>query len=143
MTYQVAGVQYVALMEGYGGGAIATTFPPFAAGASYLNEGRIVAFRLGGGAVPLPPARPELTLAEPPAPEGTPADIARGSRLYHGPVRALPCLGAGVLPDLRTAAPADLKQFEDIVLQRRADAAGHGQFDDVLSEADAAALTPT
>ncbi len=49
-------------------------------------------------------------------------------------------LGLSVLPDLRTAAPADLKQFEDIVLRGALAPLGMGRFDDVLSEADAAAL---
>jgi quinohemoprotein ethanol dehydrogenase len=84
MTYEVAGVQYVAVMAGYGGGAIATTYPDFAAGARYLNEGRIVAFRLGGGAVPLPPLRKQLPLPTPPPQEGSAADIARGLRLFTG-----------------------------------------------------------
>ena len=72
MTYEVAGVQYVAVMAGYGGGAIATTYPDFAAGSRYLNEGRIVAFKLGGGPVPLPPARRHAPLPAPPAAEGSP-----------------------------------------------------------------------
>jgi quinohemoprotein ethanol dehydrogenase len=45
-----------------------------------------------------------------------------------------------VLPDLRTAAPADLKQFENIVLRGALAPLGMGRFDDVLSAADAAAL---
>jgi quinohemoprotein ethanol dehydrogenase len=140
MTYEVGGIQYVALMEGYGGGAIANTFPPFSAGARYLNEGRVVAFRLGGGAVPMPPARPEVTLAEPPPREGSAGDIARGSRLYTAQCGRCHVFGAGVLPDLRTAAPADLKQFEDIVLNGALASVGMGRFDDVLSGTDAAAI---
>jgi quinohemoprotein ethanol dehydrogenase len=140
MTYEVGGVQYVALMEGYGGGAIANTFPPFAAGARYLNEGRVLAFRLGGGAVPMPPARPEVTLSEPPPTEGTPGEIARGSRLYTAQCGRCHVFGAGVLPDLRTAAPADLKQFDDIVLRGALSPLGMGKFADVLSADDAAAI---
>jgi quinohemoprotein ethanol dehydrogenase len=45
-----------------------------------------------------------------------------------------------VLADLRTAAPADLAQFEDIVLRGALTPLGMGRFDDVLSEADAAAI---
>jgi quinohemoprotein ethanol dehydrogenase len=140
MTYEVAGVQYVAVMAGYGGGAIATTYPDFAAGSRYRNEGRIVAFKLGGDAVPLPPARKPVTLPAPPAAEGSAADVTRGSRLFTAQCGRCHALGLSVLPDLRTAAPADLQQFEDIVLRGALAPLGMGRFDDVLSEADAAAL---
>jgi quinohemoprotein ethanol dehydrogenase len=140
MTYEVAGVQYVAVMAGYGGGAIATTYPDFAAGAKYINEGRIVAFRLGGGAVPLPQVRTLAPLPPPPAQEGSAADVARGYRLFTAQCGRCHALGVSVLPDLRMTAPADLKQFEDIVLRGQLAALGMGRFDDVLSEADAAAL---
>jgi quinohemoprotein ethanol dehydrogenase len=140
MTYEVAGVQYVAVMAGYGGGAIATTYPDFAAGAKYLNEGRIVALRLGGGAVPLPTVRTQAALPVPPASEGSAADIARGLRLFTAQCGRCHALGVSVLPDLRIAAPADLKQFKDIVLHGALAPLGMGSFDDVLSEADAAAL---
>ena len=140
MTYQVGTEQYVAVMAGYGGGAIATTYPDFAAGAKYLNEGRIVAFKLGGGAVPLPPLRTHPPLPVPPAQEGSAADIARGSRLFTAQCGRCHALGVSVLPDLRTAAPPDLKQFENIVLRGSLAPLGMGRFDDVLGEADAAAL---
>ena len=57
MTYMIGGVQYVAIMAGYGGTTIGMTYPDSTAPAHYLNEGRIIVFKLGGGAVPTPPAR--------------------------------------------------------------------------------------
>ena len=45
-----------------------------------------------------------------------------------------------VLPDLRLTAPAGLKEFENIVLRGALAPLGMGRFDDVLSEADAAAV---
>jgi quinohemoprotein ethanol dehydrogenase len=140
MTYEVAGVQYVALMEGYGGGAIANTYPDFAAGAKYVNEGRIVAFKLGGGAVPLPPPRAPVTLPTPPPREGTDDDIARGARLFTAQCGRCHAMGLSVLPDLRTAVPPDLAQFQDIVLRGALAPLGMGRFDDVLSPGDAAAI---
>ncbi len=140
MTYEVAGVQYVAVMAGYGGGAIATTYPDFAAGSRYLNEGRIVAFKLGGGPVPLPPVRTHTPLPAPPAQAGSAADIARGSRVFTAQCGRCHALGLSVLPDLRITAPADLKEFENIVLHGALAPLGMGRFDDVLSEADAAAV---
>jgi quinohemoprotein ethanol dehydrogenase len=127
-------------MAGYGGGAIASTYPDFAAGAKYLNEGRIVAFKLGGGPVPLPPQRRQVPLPTPPAQQGSAADVVRGSRVFTAQCGRCHALGVSVLPDMRTAAPADLKEFEDIVLRGALAPLGMGRFDDVLSEADAAAV---
>ena len=141
MTYEVAGVQYVAVMAGYGGGAIATTYPDFAAGAKYLNEGRIVAFKLGGGAVPLPPLRTHAPLPAPPAQEGSAADIARGARVFTAQCGRCHALGSE-----RPAGPAHhrARGSEGVREHRAARGArarwGMGRFDDVLSEADAAAV---
>jgi quinohemoprotein ethanol dehydrogenase len=140
MTYEAGGVQYVAVMAGYGGGAIASTYPDFAAGARYRNEGRIVAFRLGGDAVPMPTVRTQPPLPTPPPREGSPADIARGLRLFTSQCGRCHALGVSVLPDLRTTAPADLQQFEDIVLHGALAPLGMGRFEDVLNAEDARAL---
>ncbi|MBS0578138.1 MAG: PQQ-dependent dehydrogenase, methanol/ethanol family [Proteobacteria bacterium] len=140
MTYEAGGVQYVAVMAGYGGGAIASTYPEFAAGARYRNEGRIVALKLGGEAVPLPALRTHPPLPTPPPREGSQADIARGLRLFTSQCGRCHALGVSVLPDLRTTAPADLQQFEDIVLHGALAPLGMARFDDVLTEEDARAL---
>ena len=58
MTYSVNGEQYVAVQVGYGGTNIAGYTIPFSsAAAKYQNVNRIIAFKLGGGEVPKPPAR--------------------------------------------------------------------------------------
>ena len=124
MTYEVAGVQYVAVMAGYGGGAIATTYPDFAAGSRYLNEGRIIALKLGGGPVPLPPARPHAPRPAPPAQEGS--AVSRAAPASHRAMRALSCPWGERAADLRITAPADLKEFENIVLYGRSRPWGWG-----------------
>src|SRR5580700_1943814 len=139
MSYEVAGVQYVAVMEGYGGGAIGLPFPPNSAGARLVNEGRIVAFRLDGETVALPPVRQELPV-EAPAQPGSSADIARGNGLYASYCSRCHVFGPGVLPDLRRMPAGIHNLFEEIVLRGRLAPLGMGRFDDVLSAADVSAI---
>ena len=139
MSYEVAGVQYVAVMEGYGGGAIGLPFPPNSAGARHVNEGRIVAFRLDGGTVALPPVREEAAV-EPPAQHGSSAEIARGNLLYASYCSRCHVFGPGVLPDLRRMPTGVHSLFEEIVLRGRLASLGMGRFDDVLSAADVSAI---
>ena len=138
MTYEIAGVQYIAVMQGYGGGAIGSEFPPDSAGHHYLNEGRIIAFRLGGGAIPLPPPQPKVVFQQPPPRAGSPADIDRGGSLYTTHCARCHVFGVGPLPDLRRI-PAEVSDiFADIVLHGRLAPLGMGRFDDLLSAADVA-----
>jgi quinohemoprotein ethanol dehydrogenase len=138
MTYEVAGVQYVAVMQGYGGGAIGSEFPPYSAGAHYMNEGRILALRLGGGAVPLPPPQPKVVFQRPPPRAGSAADIDRGASLYTTHCARCHVFGVGPLPDLRRIPPDVSNIFDDIVLHGRLAPLGMGRFDDLLSPADVA-----
>jgi quinohemoprotein ethanol dehydrogenase len=136
MTYEVDGVQYVAVMQGYGGGAIGFEFGPEMAGHRYVNEGRILVFRLGGGAVPLPPPQPGVVFEQPPPRAGSSADIDKGASLYTTQCARCHVFGIGPLPDLRRI-PADIHNiFSDIVLRGKLAALGMGRFDDILSPAD-------
>ncbi|MFX5472330.1 hypothetical protein ABTD76_18655, partial [Acinetobacter baumannii] len=66
-TYTVNGEQFVALQAGYGGAAITVgTIPPSSAAVQYQNINRIIAFKLGGPAVPTPPVRVAPVREEPP-----------------------------------------------------------------------------
>lgn len=135
-TYEVDGTQYVVVMEGYGGGAIGLPFPPGSAGSRYQNIGRVLAFRLGGGAVPLPEVRKDLVL-EPAPPQHASADeIDRGGRLYVSYCSRCHVFGAGVLPDLRRLPAGIHSMFADIVLRGRLSSLGMGRFDDVLTDQD-------
>jgi quinohemoprotein ethanol dehydrogenase len=139
MSYEVAGVQYVAVMEGYGGGAVGISFPSNSAGSRYVNEGRILVFRLDAGPVSLPPVRQEPAL-EPPPQKGSIADIARGSMLYATYCGRCHVFGPGVLPDLRRIPAGIHDAFEDIVLGGQLAPLGMGRFDDVLNANDVSAI---
>jgi quinohemoprotein ethanol dehydrogenase len=140
MTYRVQGEQYVAVMAGYGGGLLNAPFPPDSAALKYGNEGRIVAFRLGGRPVPKPSLVAEAPFPDPPPREGTPAQIAQGEVLYSRFCSRCHVLGRGTLPDLRRMSPMTHVSFYEIVLNGAYEAKGMARWDDVLTRSDAGAI---
>lgn len=102
MTYAIGGEQYVAVLVGWGGvwdvsaGALGGGITP--------NVSRLLVFKLGAsGELPGMKATPQLVL-DPPAPAGTPQQVALGGKLYANSCSV--CHGvsavAGALnPDLR------------------------------------------
>ena len=140
MTYRVGGVQYVAVMAGYGANAVNYPLTSDTAAYRYDNEGRIIAFKLGGGQVPLPPALHEEPFPKPPAHEGTREAIAEGEVLYNRFCFRCHQLGRGILPDLRRLNAAKHQVFYEIVLNGALVPVGMGRWDDVLTRADAEAV---
>ena len=140
MSYRIAGVQYIAVMAGYGGGQIGVEYPKNSAAFRYGNAGRIVALKVGGAAVPLPAAFHEAPYPMPPAREGNAAQMAAGEILYNRYCSRCHVMGRSVLPDLRRLSAAKHQLFYDIVLNGLLAPAGMGRFDDVLSRPDAAAI---
>jgi len=140
MSYSVDGVQYVALMAGYGGGDMGYPFPEGSAALRYGNQGRIIALRLDGGPVPLPPERPVEPFPIPPARTGSPAQIATGEVLYNRYCSRCHVMGNGMLPDLRRLTPEKHAIFAQIVRGGALSGLGMGRFDDVLSAGDVAAV---
>jgi quinohemoprotein ethanol dehydrogenase len=143
MTYKVGGVQYIAVMAAWGGGGFPYV-PRYAAAYSRQNSGRILVFRLDGGAVPLPEALPKLEVApEAPAqaPGVTPATIAAGRALFFG--NCAICHSnqhRSITPDLRRMTKETHAVFGDIVLKGLYLPNGMPRWDDVLSPTDAAAV---
>jgi quinohemoprotein ethanol dehydrogenase len=140
MTYRVGGVQYISVMAGYGGGLIALPFPKDSAPYKYVNDGRIVTFRLDGGATPKPAPVTDPPPQPLPAREGTAASIARGEVLYNRYCSRCHVFGRGLLPDLRRLSPANHDLFYEIVLNGAYVGKGMGRWDDVLTRTDAEAI---
>lgn len=140
MTYRVNGEQFIAVLAGYGGAQMAMPFPTESAAYRYGNAGRILAFKLGGGAVPKPPLQPEQPFPLPPPREGSAAQIAQGGALYARYCGRCHVFGRGVLPDLRRLAPETHQLFYEIVLNGVYEPKGMARWDDVLSRADAEAI---
>ncbi len=143
VTYAVDGVQYIALMAGWGGAAPLEGGPfAWGSGRKAVNVSRILAFKLDGAAK-LPPPPPAPPLPEPPALNAPKAVIARGRRLYHevcGVCHGGGVMAGGVISDLRYMDEATHEAFNDIVLGGLYEEKGMASFADLLSEEDAAAI---
>jgi quinohemoprotein ethanol dehydrogenase len=143
-TFRVKGVQYVAFMTSKGG-----AFPLVAgiAGGTTRkvpNIPRLVVMKLGGTAkLPALPATTALNWS-PPAPIGTPAQLAAGKAAYaryctvcHGDS----AVGNGFTPDLRISAALETTEvWKSIVLDGALKSRGMVGFANVLKPADAEAL---
>ncbi len=144
MTYRVKGVQYIAVMAAWGGGGYPYV-PPYSAAYKRGNQGRLLVFKLGGGAVPIPPELPPLEVAgEAPLqlPGVTPATIANGQRLFFDTGCAL-CHSnqhRSITPDLRRMSPETHKAFNEIVLTGLLVHNGMPRWDDRLKAEDANAI---
>ncbi len=144
MTYKVNGEQYVAVMAGWGGGGWSFV-PRYSAAYNYSNEGRIIAFKLGGKTrAPFPEKRAPLTVApEAPAqaPDVTAETIANGASLFFA--NCAICHSnkqrAGV-PDLRRMSADKHALFDAIVLQGAFVPLGMPRWDDILTEGDVHAI---
>jgi quinohemoprotein ethanol dehydrogenase len=143
-TYRIAGEQYVVVLAGYGG-AMQKAFLPGVAARTYQNRARILAFKLGGGPVELPPrVEPRPLPAARYNVDANDATIARGKELYA--IHCARCHG-GLLgdtpsgyPDLMRLPPEIHGVFKDIVLGGALGYNGMASFSDVLSTADAEAI---
>jgi quinohemoprotein ethanol dehydrogenase len=144
VSYEIRGEQYVAVVAGFGGGA-ATLYEFGAVARERENHGRILAFKLGGAPIPLPPKRPAGETPEPP-PLAFDSDSAarRGEVLFRR--YCLMChAGRGdqeqsAYPQLVRMSAATHAAFDTIVLGGRLTSAGMASFADVLSPADARAI---
>jgi PQQ-dependent dehydrogenase (methanol/ethanol family) len=143
VTYELDGVQYVAVAAGWGSG-FALSAGPAALEAGVRGAGRVLAFALDRSE-PVPPGPPAPGPV--PAPrwpfEPTQAQIEQGAKLYavwcmacHGPL----AIGGGSIADLRYATPETHAQFDAIVLGGSRADRGMPPFGDLLGADDARAL---
>jgi quinohemoprotein ethanol dehydrogenase len=143
MTYKLDGMQYVAVMAGFGG-ALGGASPEGTAAYRYGNAGRIVTLRLGGGPIPLPSevshaaAFPRPTLDR----FGTVELIERGNELFtrHCNHCHLNEAAAGTVPDLRRMSVQTQAEFADIVLRGTRASKGMGPFAQILGKSDVDAI---
>ncbi len=106
VSYTVGGVQYVAVMAGYGGAYPLST--GYGDGPERVApNGRVLVFKLGGTAKLPPRDDAPMPPANPPKDVFTPQQIAQGSLLFEGNCGVCHGAGArstGILPDLRRSA---------------------------------------
>jgi PQQ-dependent dehydrogenase (methanol/ethanol family) len=143
VSYELGGVQYVAVAAGWGSG-FSYSAGPAAVKAQVRGAGRVLAFALDRSeAIPAapPPAGPV------PAPrwpfEPTSAQLEQGAKLYagwcmacHGPL----AIGGGSIPDLRYSTPETHAQFDAIVLGGTRADRGMPPFGDLFGPEQARAL---
>ena len=141
MTYTVNGVQYVAVMAAWGGGGWFAPHPTSAA-TKRGNQGRIIAFRLDGGAAPLPPELgPPPPMEQPPQQTASADVIARGMGLFRGSCGMCHANQPnGMTPDLRRMSAGTHQAFQTIVRGGALRPRGMPQWDDVFSEGDVEAI---
>jgi quinohemoprotein ethanol dehydrogenase len=144
VSYTIDGAQYVAVMAGFGG-AVGVNYPTESAAYHRANYGRILAFKLGGGATPLPPERSAGETPEPPTlPFFSEQLAARGEGVFQG--KCMPChmgRGAGrrsAYPDLHRLSAETHAALDSIVLGGRLASSGMASFADVLSPDDVRAV---
>ncbi|MFN8668733.1 MAG: PQQ-dependent dehydrogenase, methanol/ethanol family [Gemmatimonadaceae bacterium] len=144
IAYEVDGAQYVAVLAGFGG-ALAPAYPKNSAPYAYQNYGRILAFKLGGGAVPLPPKHSPAATPEPPTLAFYSDSLAdRGAALF-GTTCAFCHAGRGekqlsAYPDLHHLTPQVHAAFDSIVTGGKLKANGMSSFADIFSPADVQAI---
>ena len=139
MTYSVNGVQYVAVLAGFGGAMSAIGYPPGSAALKYQNSERLLVFKLGGGAVAIPAARHRDKQELPIATSIDAPTLAKGQMLFFSRCRACHASGAepaNAYPDLWNLPPATHGAFESIVLKGTLSYAGMPSFSDALSGDD-------
>jgi len=139
MTYELDGVQYVAVQAGYGG-ALGGVHPVGTAAQRYGNAGRIVVFKLGGGAVPLPAELHQDTAMPRPAVErfGSASEIDAGNALLKRHcTRCHSNEAPGAIPDLRRMSAQTHKEFDAIVLGGSRAAKGMGSFKSLITPTEA------
>lgn len=136
MTYRIGDVQYIAITAGSGGGGWYVWSPDNIA-YTRGNANRVLAFRLDGGATPIPPELPPITpIPPPPEAVGTAADIAAGGALFaancgHCHVNA----PRAPLPDLRRSLLLrDEAAFFSVVRGGALQERGMPRWDDLLDE---------
>ena len=145
ISYQVGGVQYVAVSVGTGGSWAMGGSEANAKGNNLPNISRLLVYALGGTAtLPPDPPRPARQLAPPPA--TAPATIvARGETAYNRFCTRCHARDAGphygIRPDLRYSATLGSKDaWAGVVLGGRLAANGMASFASVLDTDDAEAL---
>jgi quinohemoprotein ethanol dehydrogenase len=140
ISYEVDGEQYVAVMAGYGGaGGLTGGDPRTMASGKYVNDGYVLAFKLGGNAAMPRVAEKNLSIPEPPPIDATPAQVENGKYKYMS--TCMMCHGAlvvsgGVVPDLRMLDPAKHLIFKQIVYDGVIHGVGMPKLGDLLNEQD-------
>jgi len=134
-TYTVNKTQYVVVQAGYGGAAVNTPSPNSAA-AKYLNDNRILVFKLDGRPVPLPPLRPNNPVPPPPGTAVTHEAIERGEVKFVANCSQCHVFTPNITPNLTQLGAASHALFDATVLHGLHETMGMPSFADRLQKND-------
>ena len=137
ISYELDGVQYIALLTGTGMASSAFGYSGPTASYVYGNQSQLLVFSLDTKASLTEPEKIVRVIPEPPEQHGSEADVAQGDELYHS--YCSHCHGSAlrsdsVMPDLRWSQPGIHNLFEEIVLDGIFEIKGMASFSDVLNE---------
>lgn len=142
MTYEIGGVQYLAVMMGWGG-AFALAGGEAAKVPDRDYRGHLLVFKLDGQATLPPPQARELGVPDPPPSTASAAEIAEGSRLFNqhcGVCHGANAVSGSALPDLRYLSKAQHGMLRAIVLGGALENAGMPNFSRQLDATQVAAI---
>lgn len=142
IAYLLDGTEYVAVLAG-AGGPRNVAWEPGSAPLDYRNFERLLVFKLGGSAVPLPPRVVPPTREATPRPIGADVDVLQKGRARFEEQCARCHIeggGLGAYPDLWNLPPTVFSSFDAIVYSGELRYAGMGAFSDILSRSDVAAI---
>jgi quinohemoprotein ethanol dehydrogenase len=138
ITYELDGVQYVAVNAGFGGGA--AQVERSIGIAENRASARLLVFKLGGK-VQLPPLAPAPPIPDPPPLRASEETVQKGAGIFartcaqcHGQ------LAVGGVKDLRQMTRETHAQFNDIVLKGLRAQKGMASFANLLSADDVEAV---
>ncbi len=138
ITYELDGVQYIAVNAGWGGGA--AQIERGSGTAENRASARLLVFKLGGN-VQLPPLPPAPPIPDPPPLRASEETVQKGAAIFartcaqcHGQ------LAVGGVKDLRQMTRETHAQFNDIVLKGLRVQKGMASFANLLSADDVEAV---
>ena len=144
VTYEIDGEQHVSILTGSGGGELFSgETAPSPASLTYGNLGRLLTFKLGGGAALPAPTSVDRSIPEQVLPEMAAEDLMRGERLYN--TYCSLCHGVfarsgGAITDLRLLSEERHALFNQAVLGGLYANKGMASFADSLVVEDVAKI---
>ena len=144
VTYEIDGEQHVSILTGSGGGELFSgETAPSPASLTYGNFGRLLTFKLDGGAALPAPTSVDRSIPEQVLPEMAAADLMRGERLYN--TYCSLCHGVfarsgGAIADLRLLSEERHALFNQAVLGGLYANKGMASFADSLVVEDVAKI---
>ena len=140
VSYEIDGVQYVAILAGTGGGDLFNGYTSEVASIIYGNYGKLLVFKLDGE-LSLPHQEPVTrAIPEPPELVASAEEITAGEGLYHeycAMCHGFNARSNGAVKDLRFTSEASHKGFNQIVLEGALLPQGMPNLSDVLDEGTA------